>query len=268
MTREHNTLEDAALVRYLDGESPAEERARVAAAAASDPGVAARLDALRRRSDRLRAMLAGEDPALPGGLATFTPATRGPEANADVRWGRPEQTAADTAAGAIVPLRPPGAGRASVVWLRAAAIIVLVVGAALAVAPVRAWIIDGLERAGLLGGTTPPAPVAPVDTLGISGFALTDPFTIEVDHLQREGRLVVRIADGPESAAELHTRGGGESFFVLPDGLRIVNHDASRADYVVTLPLGPRSIRVRIPGAADTTWVASAAAEHVFSLRD
>ena len=268
MRLERQTPEDAALVRYLDGESPAGERAHVAAAAASDPGVADRLDTLQRRSDRLRVLLAGEDALLPRGLATFTPATRGPESIADVRWVQPEETAAGTMDGEIVPLRPRDTRRASAVWLRAAAIALLVVVAALTVAPVRAWIFDGLERVGLLRGPTPPAPVVPVDTLGISGFALAQAFTIEVDHRQLEGRLVVRIADVQDSEAELHTRGGGESFFVLPEGLRIVNHEASMANYVVTLPLGLRSIHVRIAGVVDTTLVPAAAAEHVFSLRN
>ncbi len=250
MTPDRMTPDDAALIRYLDGESTADEQRAIDAAAAADPDFAARLDRLRARSERLHALLADADPTVPPALRTFTPGT--PQSTADV-----------------VPLRPASARPAASVWLRAAMITLLAAAAALMVPPLRAWVVDGLERVGLLsGGEAMPAPVtAPVDTLGISGFEMAAEFTIDVDHAQREGRLTVRIAANAEPQAELHTRGGGESFFVLPDGLRIVNREASTADYMVILPVGARSIRVNVPGVVDSTWTTAVAGEWTVRLR-
>ncbi len=262
-------LEDAALIRYVDGESPVEERALIDAAAAADTAVAERLDALRRRSARLRSLLAAGDPAVPDSLIAYQPDGRTAVADAHAR----PQPGGDTATGApertVIPLRtvPP---RARPAWLRAAIIVVLVGAAMLAVPPVRAWIIDGLQRIGVLDAVPQPAPAPDpvrVDTLEIRGFDAAGDFTIELEHAQTSGQLVVRIAAVAEALAELHTRGESASPLFLPDGLRIANHDSSTADYVVTLPIGLRTIRVRIPGVTDTTWTPAGPAEHRFDLR-
>jgi hypothetical protein len=215
-------IDDADLVRYLDGELDADTRARIERAVDADPELAVRLDTLRRRGSRLHRLLSETDPPVP---AARPPAhgTAGPRA-----WDRP--------------------------LLRAAAIVGLLAAVVAAVPPLRAWVVDTLFRG---GGEPAPVDVVPfphelrgtADTMTVQ-FAVPAPtFDIELINPQRGGRLTIRVIDADRGSAELATRGGGENLLAIPAGLRIINSAASTASYVVEVPSTVRAIRVRMPGS-------------------
>jgi hypothetical protein len=76
----------------------------------------------------------------------------------------------------------------------------------------------------------------------------------------------VRVADVEQASAELRTAGGTESFFVIPEGIQIVNGDVSTAEYEITLPRTVRDVRVRIPGAEDVTYTTAGNERRVFAI--
>ena len=136
-----------------------------------------------------------------------------------------------------------GTARRRVRWAVAAA--VLLVGAALVVEPVRAWVLDRVDAAwsavtGRVPGDVParsgtvedaPAPA----TTSITFAPTSNVFRLEVATRQARGHLVVLTAADPLALARV-LGGGREELLVLPDGLRIVNTGVSTADYEVRVP--------------------------------
>ncbi|MGH7500601.1 MAG: hypothetical protein ACREL7_02475 [Longimicrobiales bacterium] len=235
MMTERSMPDDALLVRYIDGEASADERALVESVSAGDPTVAARLAQLEERTKAARAALAQADIAAPAALAAFK----------------------------------PGAARSNIghsMWLRAALVVGLLGAAALAVPPVRAWVLDVLQRdmSPDVSDSVPGAPVT-IDSVMIF-FDVPPEFTIELDAAQRDGQVTVRIADVDQATAELRTPGGTESFFVVPEGLRIINGDISTAEYEIVLPRSVREVRVRIPGSPDVMYATADSETRVFEL--
>jgi len=209
---------DAELVRYLDGELDAAGRARVEAAAAADADVAARLDMLRRRGNRLRRMLERTDPVAPPARA------------------QPEEA---------VKL----AGSPALTLMRAAAVLLVLVGVVTLVPPLRAWIVEQWQR--VAPSAEPAAPGQPPllrtpDTVSIAFPATYQSFDFELIARQEAGTIRIRVADVEQVAAEMHTRTNTEEFFRFPGGLRIVNTATSVADYDIVVPPRVRIVRVTI----------------------
>ena len=235
MMTERSTPDDAMLVRYIDNEASDEERALVDAAAQVDATVAARLAQLQRRSRAASTALRSEDVPTPASLHSF-----------------------DTN-------RPPTA-EGSRTWLRAAILLGGLGLGAFAVPPVRAWILDvaGIADRQETGEAPVPGPV-PIDTVAIF-FDAPPEFLIELEEAQRNGQLIVRVADVEQASAELRTAGGTESFFVIPEGIQIVNGDVSTAEYEITLPRSVRDVRVRIPGVEEVIYTTAGNERRVFPI--
>jgi len=251
MTANHSpdaAVDDADLIRWLDGELDDDERARVDDAVARDPALAARLEQLRGRAARLSALLQGTDPdlAVVAGVS-HAPVAKVIELNAAwaARQGMPART--------VPPPQPvPG-------WLQAAAIIALLLSASLLVPPVRAWIVGLLRPADGPGTFTPivatPAAALPIDTLGIRFESAATTFTIEFATAPAAGTLSVEWQDVDSVLAERYSAGGGEELMRIDEGLlRIRNAAASTADYRVVLPGRVAAVTVRVPGRPDATW--------------
>lgn len=273
ITPDADTL-DGELVRYLDGELDADATRRIDAIAAGNPDVAVRLATLRRRATRFHSLIAALEPAT-GPVASTSPTGE----TADAAAPAATQATADTEVSTRVRSidSAPSARRAAPavrsVWLRAAAIVVVVLAGALAIEPVRAWVVERIQRitgSEPVEATTaaePAPPAAPADSLTI-GFEVTvASFTIELDSHQSAGQLHVRTAAaGTRAEAEIQGR-RNEGLLQLPDQLRIQNDAGSVADYVVTVPPSVRRVQVRVAGRAVATYdVAPGAAPLTISL--
>jgi len=249
-------VSDADLVRYIDGELTLDERHRMDAVLKRDAAMTDRLAVLRRRSARLSTLLAAAGPTAveteAANPATANPAPTPAIPAADVasiasaRTARASRTSAQSAG----RFRGP-ADRGGRVWLRAAIVLLTVLGVAMAVPPVRAWVVDRLER--ITGQPAEPpspavAPAVPAEHFGVRFAVEGASFSIEMQAVQRTGRLIVRAAAGEEGSADVQGAYGGESFVVIPvrQLLRVQNTAESRADYVVTLPSHVRSATVRL----------------------
>jgi hypothetical protein len=240
-------LDDAALVRYLDGELPEIERARLERDLAGDPAAAARLATLRRRSERLRTLLHRDDAAA---------------AQLDRRV--PEPPHRTGAAPRTIVFGRPRRDREAL-RLRAAVVILALLAAGLVVPPVRAWIASGITRltgdeaaAGVDVHAAQPTPgddTAVTVTLEARG----DTFDIRIDRHQAEGTLIVRRSRGETAAlpggdtasddrgrAVLRGAAGDADLLVLPGSLHVRNGEGARASYEVSLPASIRSVRIRI----------------------
>jgi hypothetical protein len=229
-------LDDGAIVRLLDGEPG--DRAAADAHLAACPVCAERLATLRRRSLNLGALLARGDFPV-----SATP--RAPAAPVD-------ELAARRAA----------RGAPSRVWLRAAAVVALVVSAGLFSSPVRAWIRDLLGGLGGAPVAVQPAPApkpapAPATEARPASARIQftpggDELTVEIAHAQAGGALVLSAAPGAAASAEVRGPAGTTpaALLVLPAALRIANEPGSVAEYHVAVPASVQRVRVHIGGGA------------------
>ena len=268
MTANHSpdaAVDDADLVRYLDGELDEHERARVDDAVAREPALAGRLQQLRARSARLSALLTGSDPR------SETHATGGQEHHGtgakiivlNAAWAAQQGVPARI----VPPPRPlPG-------WLRAAAVIGVLFGGALLVPPVRAWISGLLQSPNEPGEIVTPAgdPTAaiPIDTLGIRFASGAETFTIEFAAEPREGSLTAEWVDGDSAAVQSFTAGGSvELARVRDDRVRVDNRAATSVDFRLMLPASVVELRIRVPGRPDLAWrpPSAGARRRVFDL--
>jgi hypothetical protein len=213
--REYRSPADAELIRYLDGELDAQEKAGIEARLAADNALRERLETLRRRGRKLSSLLDATDTPPPAATAAA-----------------PERR----------PRRPA---------LLAAAIVLLIIGAAVLVPPVRAWIASQWQRTP--GDESAPANAAAqadapalADTLNVS-FPVGHPtFDIELLNLQARGQLVVFVTDSTSGSATIRN-GKGEETFLFPGGIRFINGAESTADYEVAVPRSVRRVTVRLP---------------------
>lgn len=246
LAEEH--LSDGDLVRLLDGELDAEERARVEAHAAGCEACAARLRRLRRRSARLSGILLASDPQAP-------PApVQAPDELALRRASRDRQ-----AHSAPAP-RP---------WLRVAAVVVLLLAAGVVASPLRAvvaeWLRTQWERIAAPGAGAPApaaeAPAAPAPERSPAGARVQftpqgTTFTLDVAVPQGAGSVEVRRAAGTSATAEQTGGGAQAELLVLPSGVRIRNAPGATADYRVTVPASVRTVRVRVGEGRETVLTA------------
>lgn len=218
-------LSDGDLVRFLDGEGDPAEQERTNTHLRGCQPCAERLQSLRRRSRELSLLLAQTTPAAP----------------------EPDVLAA---------MRTRKRGQASPPWLRAAAMVVAVLSAALLAEPVRAWVAEllGIGRTELAAPTQPEpraAPVTPSASEAGTRVGFT-PTAAEVDldvaSYQQGGAISFVAGEVPEVTVQV--QGGTADLLVLPSGIRIGNTPESTADYQVMLPAGVRQVRVRVGGGA------------------
>ncbi|HEY0153078.1 MAG TPA: zf-HC2 domain-containing protein [Longimicrobium sp.] len=217
--------DEAKLLGLMDGALDAGERAWAEAHVRECASCRADLDGLRRRLGRLDALLARTD--FP------PPAARGAK---------------------VVPLRrrTPPAARA---WLRAAAVLLVVLGAAALATPARAWMAEWLlGYGGSPGQRANPAPAAQGAAPALDSrqssqvrFAATGPsFTLWIESPQRAGSLLVRTTPSGAATAEVVAGTGNAELLVVPQGLRIRNVPGSAAEYRVVIPASVRTVRVRL----------------------
>jgi hypothetical protein len=251
LAEEH--LSDGDMVRLLDGEMDPGERARLEAHAAGCEACASRLRQLRRRSARLSGILLASDPEAPP-----APAEAPDELTLRrIRRDREARTA---------PAPRP--------WLRAAAVVALLLAAGVVASPLRAvvaeWLRTRWERIAAPDArpAAPPAEApaaAPAEPAGSGARVQFTPqgttFTLEVATPQAGGAVEVRRAAGASATAE--QTGGGEQadLLVLPAGVRIRNAPGATADYRVTVPASVRTVRVRVGEGRETVLTAEEVAE-------
>ncbi len=230
--------EDGVLLRLLDGEADAAEQAAAGPHAAACAECRARMDAMARRRDRLAALLARTDFPVPAASV--------PEPGVIPLHSRRREAA---------PARP---------WLRAAAIILVVLGVGVMASPARAWIGRWIADAweSVTGDDAPPAPApapAPVPKAEEQapaaqvGFVPTGAeLSVVVAHPQEAGALTVAAAAGASATAEVVGGTGAADLLVLPAAVHVRNTPGSAAEYRLTLPSSVRRVRVRIGGGRET----------------
>jgi anti-sigma factor RsiW len=215
---------DDALVRVLDGEAPAGERATVEAHLALCARCAEREEAIRRRSAALRGLLAATEPAVPAFV--------------------PDELRMRRASGR--------ARRALPTWARAAAAVVLLAGVALAVGPLRAWVAGWLAPPPPVPAAPRAAPApAPAGDVGAPTrvrFAPTGP-VLHVEIAPGRERGTLRLV--PYSGREVVVGSIGGDVLVLPDRVRLV--PGRGTEYRLLLPPGIHRVEVRGGGAAPAT---------------
>jgi hypothetical protein len=181
-------------------------------------------DLVERRARRLGALLAATDPPPP---ALAFPAER--VARAARR-------------------------RAAVRWRAAAALAVFAVGA-VAVQPVRAWIVQAAHVlwAAAAGSPRPapaPGPAGAREPAGRVAFIpAAGTFTVRLRHRQAGGTLTIATDPGDSAIAYVAAGGSGE-VTVLPDGLRVANDPGDTAAVVVRVPSTLRRVAVAVGSAA------------------
>lgn len=221
MTTGH--LPDGDLVRLLDGEMDAPERTHTEAHLAACAECRRRLKTLRRRSIRLGELLIASDWEIP-------------------------------------PLRPPRAAPASHSWLRAAALVAVLLGAVMLASPARAWIAEWVgARWNALASAPEAAPgpqTPPVQQAGpgtrVQFTPTGDEFDLEFTTRQAGGTVRVEPHGAAFVSAEVLRDDVGTDLLVLPNGLRVRNAAESTAEYRVMVPAHLRRVRVRVAGDAPT----------------
>jgi hypothetical protein len=229
--------EDGVLLRLLDGEASDVERARDGAHAASCDECRARMAAMERRKASLGALLARTDFPVP---ASAPPETK------------------------VIPLRPRAVPDRP--WLRAAAILLVVIAAGVVASPARAWIGRWVaERWAELTGdaperTPPPAAPAPAPAPApqeapasqVSFVPSGGELRVVVAHPQAAGALTLAAAEGSSATAEVVGGTGMADLLVLPAALHVRNAPGSAAEYRLALPSTVRRVRVRVGDGRET----------------
>lgn len=144
-------------------------------------------------------------------------------------------------------------------WLlRAALALLLIVGIVSLVPSLRARIFDGAAgRTDETSGTPTAADLLPApDTLRYDSIDVRfDSFEFELIADQPNGSIRVRTADVETASVQIRTRTGLESFFRLPNGMRVINRRGSVADYELVVPERVRIIRLYMGGRLFTQYV-------------
>jgi anti-sigma factor RsiW len=233
-------LRDAELMRLLDGEETATERARSASHVAMCPRCARAAERLRADAATVRGWLdrAGFEDALPH--VTGVGADAAPILVPGVHRS-------DVVAVRVAPARASAAARGwrnAAPWLRAAAVIALLATPVAAVPSVRERIVDAI---GELRGSRPAA--VPATREAAAATVWFEPaagaFTVLIDAPQATGTLRVGEASGEEAVLQI---GGdaGAGPVVSASTLHIRNLPGTRASYVLRVPSGVTSVTIRI----------------------
>ncbi len=144
--------------------------------------------------------------------------------------------------------------------LRAAAVILAVVGAGMWAPPVRAWFFELLTpaRPNTVEITSAPVEAEPLPTSSTISFVpSSSAFVIEIATTPVSGSLVIAVGEGDAASTRVTGRAAGESVFVTGDGIEIRNSAASTATYGVTVPSTVRRITVILGGSEIASYTAS-----------
>lgn len=250
-------LADGDLVRYLDHELAGREFRDAMQHLARCMTCEHRLDQVREQSEAVSALLRSET-------------ARPTEAVRAEAWTAVEQAAWRNRRYA----QAPALGR----WRAAAVVALLLAGTVAIHAPLRAWVTEQL--ASIVGSAVQPEPrrtqpmpeaVSAPRALGsaVSFVPAAAVFTIEFDHVQRDGELRISVRDVATASAR-EIGGSGAELLVLPASLRVANDPASGADYEIVLPAAVRELQIRV-GKARISAVGLETQtlpwSHTFSLR-
>ena len=145
------------------------------------------------------------------------------------------------------------ARRSAVRWRAAAAIALLLAGAA-GVPPVRAWIVGTVQHAwaSMTGKTAAPVPAgagatASNDNMGGVLFPAPDPLIIRFASLQAAGGIVtVEGTDARTASVSITGEPNAAELLVTPDGVRITNRRGSTAGYLVKVPDGVTRVMIKV----------------------
>jgi hypothetical protein len=132
--------------------------------------------------------------------------------------------------------------------LKAAAVVLLIAGAAVMASPVRARVLDWIRDA-FRPPASAPAVVSPdpafADHASVEFLPVGDELNLEVVDAEAGGELRIDMNDGRAVVARALNPTSAVELLVLPAGLRIVN-SAARATYEVSVPAQITRIRVQI----------------------
>lgn len=236
-TIEH--LPEGELVRYLDGETAGGDRARIAAHLLACSECHASLEDLHAAREELGDMLAATLPPIDTDRRAFALA-------------RIEAAAQRKDARTTVGRR----GRYSA--LRAAAVTLVVMGAALSTSPVRAWVIDTWSSVTDVATDTQneasPLPSVRLNNASVGFVPVGNVLQIDVANHQADGALVLGVTEGPSVIANAVGAAGIVDLVVLPTGMQIRNEAMDRADYGVQVPRSVSEVRVSVAGAPAATY--------------
>jgi anti-sigma factor RsiW len=226
-------LDESVLLRLIDGDGAARELAEWRAHVRTCEACSSRMHLLGRRSALVTDLLA--ELQLPPDFKRPAPPPPIPP------W-----------MGAGGPARPGwGTG-----WVRAAAVVVLLLVPLLAVRPLRAaangWLsARWTEIAELVRGASGPArsaPTRPAEDVGATlWFTSAWPeLRVEVAARQQAGALIVRVTSASEGSLQVMSGDGSEMPMISERGIRILNTRGSVASYELGVPSGVRSVIVTI----------------------
>jgi hypothetical protein len=232
-SRGDDAVSDTQLIQYLHGELSDAERTRLDALVAGSPVLGERLRVLRDRTTRLSALLGTLDPA-PEAVEASAHEIR-PIVDRDV----------------VAPRR---GWWASTRVLQAAAVVAVLLGGALFVEPVRAWIVEQARAVGAAVGLievesavapVPEAGQAPVGSDVRFSFAWSSS-VFEVSAGSVAGTLVVVAGAEGEVTAEIRRDAdtGDAAFTIMPAGIRIDGVGGDGVVYTLTLPPEVRTLRL------------------------
>ena len=140
-------------------------------------------------------------------------------------------------------------------WLRAAAVVLVVLSSLLLVPPVRAWALGWVSARWTritvdrpADRARPRAVEAPAGRGSARlGFApVGDELAIVVAAEQASGALILTTTSAPEVTFEVVGGTGGETPLVHAGGLRVLNVPTSRASYRVALPPAVQRVHIGV----------------------
>jgi anti-sigma factor RsiW len=202
--------DDADIVRWVDGALSPDERAALETHVASCGECRRRRATFERRSARFSQLLRETD------VAPLVTALRFPARD-------------------VAPVHRAG-------W-RAAAVVLLSLGAAMAVTPVRAWVLSAAKAAWARISPASPAPQGP-DAGAVSFVPVGSTITVRIPERQN-AELTIEVVAGDRVSAH---GGTGSAVTVLPDEVRFADEATASVEYLVRVPLRVGTIRVYVGG--------------------
>jgi hypothetical protein len=227
MTTQSNDVHvaDDVLVRIVDDEMFAPEHAHAHSHLETCRFCTERLSTIARRTHALSALLQVADPAMPL-----------------------MQPPSPSSAGLPQPLPASRRRYAVPAWLKAAAVVLLIAGAAVMASPVRARVLDWIRdtfRPPVSAPAVVPADRASAGRASVEFLPVGHELNLEVVAAEAGGELRIGVNDGRAVVARALNATGAVELLVLPAGLRIVN-TAARGTYDISVPAQITLIRVQI----------------------
>jgi hypothetical protein len=216
---------DDVLVRIVDDEVSAHEHAYAHTHLETCSVCTERLSTISRRTHALSALLQVADPGMPL-----------------------MQPPSPSSAALPQTLRASRRRYAVPVWLKAAAVVLLIAGAAVMASPVRARVLDWIRDAFRPPASAPavmPTDRASAGHASVEFLPVGNELNLEVVDAEAGGELRIGMNDGRAVVARARNATSAVELVVLPAGLRIVN-TAARATYDISVPAQITRIRVQI----------------------